>query len=126
MKGAGTLGGRAVPRRHRGLALAAAFAVLFAAVGLAGRPPAAVAQDENPLLEFLQAAAAANGKSVEVDGDIVRVDDPAGDQVGAKGCTLRSSEPGTGGRSARLGEAPPERRPGRRRSRPAAPRATSR
>ena len=83
MQGAGTPSGRAVAWRLRGIALATGVAILVAAVAMAGRPPAASAQDENPLLDFLQAAAAANGKSVVVDGDIVRVDDPVGDEVGA-------------------------------------------
>jgi len=74
---------------HRGpgsrMAAVAGLVIAVAAVALAPLGPAATqvqAQDENPILEYLQALAAVEGKSVTQTGDTVRVEDPAGDQEG--------------------------------------------
>ena len=65
----------------------AAVAVLVLPVAVPSRVPFAVApvvlaQDQDPILEFLNAAVAADDKVVTASGPIVRVEDPTGDVVG--------------------------------------------
>lgn len=57
------------------------------ALGLGGLGPVGLAQAQvtDPILEFLQAAAAAEGKTVVVDGSRVSVTDPEGDQTNSTG-----------------------------------------
>jgi hypothetical protein len=64
-------------------ALAWWLGVVFGVAALSA--PATLAQTQDPILEFLEAAAATQGKYVVVEGDRVSVVDPAGDQTNPTG-----------------------------------------